>query len=285
MFPPVDTKDAAAVLREVRESFCALFPQENPDWLPQSFQWTQDAFEGRYADYQAIDALYHDLEHTLQGTLCLARLIRCRHEVGGRPAVSPRMFHLAVLAILLHDTGYLKKREDTSGTGAKYTLTHVARSVAFAEELLSAKGYPLDEIRSVQHMIRCTGVHVDLSRIPFQSELERTLGYVLATADLLGQMSAPDYIEKLPTLYAEFEESARFYAGRVTGVTEFKSAQELMRNTPIFWTSFVQPKLERELWGVHRFLARPYPNGPNEYVRRVEANVQRLREQLARAPR
>ncbi len=282
MFPPVDTKDAAAVRGEVEGAYVAMFGQGPPDLLAKAFEWAQETFEGKCGDYQAIDARYHDFEHTLQGTLCLARLLRCRHEAGGRPAVPQRMFELGLLAILLHDTGYLKKKGDAEGTGAKYTLTHVARSVAFAEELLATKGFPLHEIRAVQHMIRCTGVHVDLNRIPFQSEVERVVGYVLGTADLLGQMSAPDYIEKLPILYAEFEESARFYEGKMTGTLAFESAEELMRRTPEFWDSFVMPKLERDLWGMHKFLARPYPHGANEYVRGVEGNVQKLRERLAR---
>ena len=46
------------------------------------------------------------------------------------------MFEFGMLAILMHDTGYLKKRGDNEGTGAKYTLTHVDRSIQFAGELM-----------------------------------------------------------------------------------------------------------------------------------------------------
>jgi len=282
MFPPVDTKDVAAVQCEVEGAYTALFPDASPSFVADAFSWIRDAFEGRYRDCLPVDAKYHDLEHTLQGTLCMARLLRARHEAGGRPAIPRRMFELGLLAILLHDTGYLKRRGDDSGTGAKYTLTHVARSVAFAEELLSLRGFTLAEIRSVQNMIRCTGVHVDLTRIPFQSEVERIVGHCLGTSDLLGQMSAPDYPDKLPVLFAEFEESARFYEGKLASTLDFKSADDLMNNTGEFWQHYVQPKLHGDFWGIHRFLARPYPNGPNEYVEKVEANVQRVRERMAR---
>ena len=91
---------------------------------------------GNYLDYQAIDAHYHDLEHTLQGILCMARLLRGRQAQGQEPKLTQRMFELGMLAILLHDTGYLKKRGDNEGTGAKYTLTHVDRSIQFAGELM-----------------------------------------------------------------------------------------------------------------------------------------------------
>lgn len=284
MFPPVDTKDPAAVEQEVQAAYLAMFPDGDTAYVGHAFQWAREAFEGRYKDYLPIDALYHDLEHTLQGTLCMARLLRSRHEAGGRPALNRRMFELGVLAILLHDTGYLKRQGDTEGTGAKYTLTHVARSVQFAEELLTEKGFSIAEIRSVQNMIRCTGVHVDLSRIPFQGEVERVVGYALGTADLLGQMSAEDYIDKLDILYAEFEESAKYYEGKMVGTLDFASAGDLTRRTPSFWSGYVLPKLERDFWGMHRFLNRPYPAGSNDYVSQINANMERLRERLTQSP-
>jgi hypothetical protein len=280
MFPPVDTKDPVAVETEVNRAYGSMFPEAQPDFVASAFAWAREAFEGRYEDYQAIDARYHDFEHTLQGTLCMVRLLHSRQEVEGRPALTQRMFELGLLAILMHDTGYLKKRDDLAGTGAKYTLTHVARSVRFAEELLGRKGFKIDEIRAVQHMIRCTGVHVDLAHIPFQSEVERVVGHALGTGDLLGQMAADDYIDKLGILYAEFEESARFYEGKMAGTLDFVSAEDLIRRTPEFWTGYVLPKLERDFWGLHLFLNRPYPRGPNPYVEKVNANIQRLRERL-----
>ncbi len=285
MLSTVNTKDAAAVEREVEAIYLALFPQGTAQLVSSAFQWVVDAFEGRYRDYLPIDAKYHDLEHTMQGTLCMARLLGARQRAGGRPSVSQRMFELGLLAILLHDTGYLKQRGDAGGTGAKYTLTHVARSVRFAEELLLEKGLSLAEIRSVQNMIRCTGVHVDLNRIPFQSELERIVGFCLGTGDLLGQMAADDYVAKLPTLYAEFEESVRYYDGKMALNFDFKSAADLQRHTPTFWRDFVLPKLNTEFWGVYKFLNEPYPGGPNEYVRRIEANVVRVQQEQAAAPR
>jgi hypothetical protein len=281
MFPRVDTRDSALVEREVCATYLQLYPGGDPAFVATTFDWLRTAFAGRYKDYQAIDAVYHDLEHTMQGTLCMVRLFEGRHGSDAKPAVTQRMFELSLIAMLFHDTGYLKKRNDTSGTGAKYTLTHVTRSIMFAEELLSEQDLPIDEIRAVQNMIRCTGVHVDLTRIPFQSEVERVVGFALGSGDLLGQMSAEDYVDKLPILYAEFEESARFYEGKMAGTIAFESAQDLIRRTPAFWTGYVLPKLQEDFWGLYQFLKRPYPHGPNEYVDRVEANIARLRQQLA----
>jgi hypothetical protein len=124
-------------------------------------------------------------------------------------------------------------------------------------------------------------VHVDLTRIPFQGEIEKIVGYALGTADLLGQMSAEDYIDKLDILYAEFEESAKFYEGKMVGTLDFASAEDLIQRTPSFWAGFVQPKLGQDFWGIYKFLNRPYPSGPNEYVQRINANMDRLRKRLA----
>src|SRR5579884_2756192 len=153
MYSPVVTRDPTAVEFEVQTAYLAMFPRAGELFVPQIFGWAIDCFTGQYADYQPIDAKYHDFEHTLQGTLCMARLLRARHEANAQPALSQRMFELGLIAILLHDTGYLKKIGDVEGTGAKYTVIHVRRSADFAAELLGKKGFAANEIKSVQNMI------------------------------------------------------------------------------------------------------------------------------------
>ena len=283
MYSPVATKDPTAVELEVQAACRTMFPDVDPLMVPTSFAWAIECFGGNYQDYQAVDTRYHDFEHTLQGTLCLARLLQGRHAAGAQPPFSPRMFQLALLAILLHDTGYLKKRSDREGTGAKYTVTHVKRSAQFAARLLQEKGFAPTEIKAVQNMISCTGVNAVLSAIPFQSEWEKIAGLALGTADLLGQMAAEDYVDKLPTLYAEFAEAVSYSKDRTQFVAMFTSAADLMQKTPAFWEKFVRVKLDRDFGGLHAFLNDPYPSGPNWYFERIEANIKRLRRQLAAA--
>ena len=283
MFSLIATKDPTAVANEVGAAYLALFPAGDQQFVPRAFDWANACFTGNYKDYQPIDARYHDFEHTLQGTLCFARLLRGRHQAGGQLLLSERIFQLGLLAILLHDTGYLKTREDTEGTGAKYTLTHVKRSTEFAGGLLAELGCQSADIQAVQNMIRCTGVDATLNVIPFQEEMERTVGMALGTADLLGQMAADDYVEKLPVLYSEFEEAARHTPERTNLLGMFSSAADLMMKTPVFWEKYVTLKLTRDFEGICRFLNHPYPDGPNFYFQRIEINMQRLRQQLDRA--
>ncbi len=281
MFPAVDTRDLPAVEGEVAGIYGAVFPEAENAFIGRAFGWAEDWFTGNYPGYQAVDARYHDLEHTLQGTLCLARLLRGRHFTGTNPVLTPMMFELGLLAILAHDTGYLKRTDDMEGTGAKYTLSHVRRSGEFAANFYAAQGYSAGDISAVQSMIRCTGVNAVLSAIPFASELERVVGYALGTADLLGQMAAPDYVEKLPVLYAEFAEAARFNGPNTTKSIQFSSAEEMMRKTPAFWEKYVWPKINSDFGGLHRYLAVPFPDGPNHYLDCIEVNIVRLRKSAA----
>lgn len=279
----VSTRDPNAVAAAVQATYRDMFPAGDPLFVSRAFSWMIQAFRGQLPEYQAVDTRYHDLEHTLQGTLCFARLLENRHRVGAQPPVPQRWFELGLLAILFHDTGYLKRREDREGTGAKYTLVHVQRSAEFAESFLRARGFGEREVRAVQNMIRCTGVDARPSALSFQDELERLVGCALGTADLLGQMAAEDYLEKLPALYGEFAEAAQHTQNRHSFVASFRSAEELLARTPAFWEEHVKPRLEQELLGLYRFLNDPYPDGPNPYVMRIEAHMERLRRRFGSA--
>lgn len=279
MFPPVDTRNAPEVQAAIEGAYREMFPSADAAIVPRIFECVTRCFRGHCRDYLPIDARYHDLEHTLQGALCMVRLLTQRHRAGVAPVLTPHDFELGLLAILLHDTGYAKKHNDTGGTGAKYTFTHVDRSAEFAAELLGGHGFPREDILAIQHMIHCTGVAVDLAAIPFQRPVERMLGWALGTADYLGQMAAPDYIEKLPFLFEEFREATTFYGGHPPTGTAFDNVEQLVRETPAFWQNFVRNKIEHDFGGLYHFLEDPYPGGPNEYIDRIEANMARIRAQ------
>ncbi len=282
MVETVNTRDPLSVEGEVQAACAEMFPHGDRKFVTDIFGWAVSWFSGHYPDYQAVDAHYHDLEHTLQGILCMARLLRGRHRQQAEPRLTQRKVELGLLAILAHDTGYLKKRGDTEGTGAKYTLTHVNRSIEFAGEFMLGKDFPIEEILAVQNMIHCTGVNVMLASVQFQSPSERIAGFALGTSDLLGQMAAADYVDKLPVLYSELAEAARHSPeGKMSAGGIFSSAEDLMQKTPLFWENYVRNKLDREFQGLYRFLNDPYPDGPNGYLDRIESNIARLRRDLA----
>src|SRR5204863_7908102 len=69
MFREIDTKNVEAVRKEVTTIYQSIFPGAGTDFIAKAFGWAEDCFAGRHAEYQAIDAKYHDFEHTLQVTL------------------------------------------------------------------------------------------------------------------------------------------------------------------------------------------------------------------------
>lgn len=269
---PFDTISSPIVAQATRDVFADMFPGVQPQIVEKVISDVEAMFAGRYLDYQPIDTPYHDLEHTLQVTLCFIKIFEGRHHAGIEPRISPRQFELGIAAALLHDTGYLKLRSDLEGTGAKYTFTHVLRSCAVASSYLPTVGVSLDELDGVLGAIRCTNSTTNIRRLHFQNPIEGIVGCAVATADYLGQMSAPDYLAELPLLFAEFEESDNF-AAVPPAQRVFRSVDELIAKTPHFWRTSVLPKLDNELLGLYRFLAKPYPDGPNLYIDAVDHNV------------
>jgi hypothetical protein len=280
MIRPVDTKVPAEVEEQVEALFRSCFPEAGFEFVSRAFGWVQQCFSGNYPGYQAIDTRYHDLEHTLQGTLCLMRLLEGRHHAGADPILPPKWFELGLLAILFHDTGYLKQTGDDVGTGAKYTSIHVGRSAAFARDFLGEQGYSKSDLTAIQNMIRCTGVRSDLKLVTFQSREERLVGFALATSDLLGQMAATDYVEKLPVLFLEFAEAARHDSNPRSFFNAFESVEDLIRNSSEFWKGYVLPKIQGDFEGLYRYLNDPYPDGHNDYIARIERNISRLQRML-----
>lgn len=269
---PFDTISVSTVAQATERTFADMFSGAKPQMALKVLVDVEAMFAGRYLDYQPIDTPYHDLEHTLQVTLCFVKIFEGRHHAGIEPRISPRQFELGIAAALLHDTGYLKLRADMVGTGAKYTFTHVLRSCAVASSYLPTVGVSLDELDGVLGAIRCTNSTTNIRRLHFQHPIEGIVGCAVATADYLGQMSAPNYLAELPLLFAEFEESDNF-AGVPPTQRLFRSVDELIAKTPHFWRTSVLPKLDNELLGLYRFLAKPYPEGPNEYIDAVNHNI------------
>lgn len=285
MFPPVDTKSASAVTAFVEEKFASMYPGASLAWLTTIFRDVEALFTGKNSDYAANDVRYHDLEHTLQATVCIVLLLEGRHLANVEPRVDPRQFELALSAVLLHDAGYLKLRSDNVGTGAKYTFCHVLRSCAFAASYLPTLGANDHEVEAVLGAINCTGPTKEISRLHFREPVERVIGCALATSDYLGQMAAADYPDELDILFEEFQESDDFIhlpASR----RMFKSAAELKQRTPMFWQKFVRRKLESDFQAMYRFLARPFPHGRNPYLDAVENNIAEIdrRNALAATP-
>jgi hypothetical protein len=279
MLPIVDFENSLAVAAFVRARFRAMYPAASDAWLQQVFDDAESLFAGRHPAYARNDLRYHDLRHTLMAVVCMAVLLEGRHGAGDGVPLAARDFELAIAGVLLHDTGYLKLKSDTEGTGAKYTFCHILRSCAFAASFLPERGATDVEVENVLSAINCTGPNSEISRLRFRDPVSRFVGCALATADYLGQLSDPRYPDKLGELFREFRESDDF-----THVPAerrvFRSENDLICRTPGFWINFVKPKLNSDLQAVYRYLARPFPSGRNAYLEAVEANLARIERMI-----
>lgn len=235
------------------------------------FRLVDQMFAGEILSYQPIDLVYHDLAHTSQASYCYLDLVAGYSRIEG-VAPNSRVWELGLMAILFHDTGFLKVRGDDQGTGAKYTHSHVLRSCAIAASALPNLGLTRPEIDDVSGMIRCTGLTGNPEKSKFSGDQARITACMVATADYLGQMAAPDYPTKLEGLFSEFEEADEF-SHVPKAERMFSSTTQLMASTGGFWQKFVLPKLNGELGGVHRYLASPPPQRGNPYFQAVENNL------------
>ena len=271
----IDFTSASDVRTLCKERLRHLFGVQDDDYIDEYMDAIEDLFAGRYSEYQAMDTAYHDITHTLQASLCLVELIHHRHFSDATPHLDADDFRRALIAVLFHDIGYLKTVDDTQGSGAKYTHLHEQRSCDFARVFLAQRGWAEDDILFVEHLISSTGPQADFARIEFGSEIERVLGQAVCTADYIGQMSDPNYPERLEILFSEFAESYR-YQQIPHNEWPFANYEALLRSTPDFWSFFVQPKLNVECAGLWAYLEHPV-TGENPYMESVERNLAAVR--------
>jgi hypothetical protein len=280
MYPKVNFDSSPEVAEFVEGTFGSLYPGASPAGLRRLFGDVEALFMGRTADYAAIDLKYHNFRHTLMATACMAQILEGEYASAGDGNLKARDFELAIAGVLLHDSGYLKLKGDTEGTGAKYTYCHILRSCAFAASYLPQTGATDVEIESVLSAINCTGPNSEIGRLHFRNSVSRVVGCALATSDYLGQLADAHYPDKLGELYTEFCESDD-YANVPQEKRVFKSEEDLICRTPGFWVHFVKPKLETDFQAVYRFLEDPLGSGRNGYLAAIEANFAKIEQRIS----
>ena len=234
------------VREEVYRIALLMFPELDVGPIRQVFSDIVDLFKGYYPGYKQCNIYYHDLKHTTDCLMAMARLIHGAVLEGIR--LDERHVILGLIASLLHDTGYLQRQDDKLGTGAKYTLSHVERSIEFMDEYFQTKGFSREDFVLCRACLLCTGLQTKVSEITFESHAHEILGKILGTADLLGQMADRTYLERLPFLYLEFSEG---------GVPGFENELDLLKKTPGFW-EFTKQRFAEELSNVDRFMQRHF---------------------------
>ena len=270
----VDTHDYNAVSFAIVSTLLRAWPEVEAYYVPRLIHDVHHLFDGEFLEVQPMDTRYHDLEHTLQASLCFTRIMVQRHLCGVSPIIDPEDFKLGLIAVALHDTGYLKSISDHEGTGAKFTRVHEQRSCQYAARYLQKFDFDGFSIDAIQKMIRCTGPFSDIASIEFPNGKYRIMGQAVCTADYISQMSDKHYVGKLYHLYEEFEESDD-YNGVPKKERVFAHFEDLLAKTPDFWEKIVKPRMEIECDGLWEYLT--LENGANPYCESIERNIEEVR--------
>ncbi len=265
----------------VKEEVCRIYTEtygssQELMRINRAFNDFESLFTGNYPGYFACDTLYHDLQHTLDVTLAMARLLN-GYERTHQQRLGERRFALGIIIALFHDAGYIRTQKDSyAPNGAIYTLTHVTRSAAFLKRYLPLLGLETDTDRATQ-LVHFTGYELDITDIHLDSADDRTLGQLLGTADLIAQMADRCYLEKCrDRLYPEFVICGLAGEHATRHGALFASAKELLQRTPEFYRKSVKHRLHRQFNQAFQYVENHFLNNSNPYMELIHKNIRHL---------
>jgi len=197
------------------------------------------------------DSLYHDIEHTILVTDVGQEILRGKHIKEG--GVTPDDWLHFIISLLIHDIGYVRGvcRGDTAtefvinadgdkvkpppgASDAFLTPYHVERGKIFAAERFGEVSKVVDAERIIASMSWTQ------FPVPDSDDLQDTVGYpaLVRAADLIGQLSDPNYMRKINSLFYEFVE---------TGAAErlgYETPADLAEGYPAFFWESVYPYIQ-----------------------------------------
>jgi hypothetical protein len=271
----IRTTDPDEVCAEVVRLFRALYRRADPRRMVRAFADMSGMYRGEDPAYQPCDTDYHDLQHVLEVTLAMARLLHgYQREHTGAAPLPPRLFMVGIVCALFHDVGYLRRRADRRHRhGAEYTLTHVARGARFLRRYLPRIGLQ-QHAREASLLVHFTGYERDASTIRMTDPLMRRVGEMLGSADVIAQMSDRCYLEKCrDRLYPEFVLGGVARRRQRDGslVVIYKSAHDLISKTPAFYANAMK-RLDETLHGAYHY-ATTHFGGSNPYLSAMRNNA------------
>ena len=170
----INTTDSRAVNNEIDRIYLDLYPSAPTGQIDNAFRDLAQLYRGEYPGYRACDTAYHDLQHALDATLAMARLIDGyeRAHIGTEP-FGESLFRLGVITALFHDAGYLRELDDdTHKNGAAYSITHVSRGSHFLMNYLPTIGMT-DMADIAAELIHFAGDETPVGKINVPSPIYR----------------------------------------------------------------------------------------------------------------
>ncbi len=271
----VNVTDPGAVADAIEEIFLGLYPSGNTARLRNAIDYVSRLYRGEHPEYAACDTGYHDLQHILDVTLAAARLLdgyERSHADGG--SLGEELFVFGILVALFHDSGYLRKRgSEENRRGAEFTLVHVSRSEELLKSYMKEAGMTTLAETAAQ-VVHYTGYEKPVEDIPLPSPEFQEVGNLVASADILAQMSDRCYLEKChDRLYPEFSLGgvARKRDEHGNEQVVFSSAKDLVVKTPGFYR-VARRRLNETLKGVYHYAEKHF-GGHNLYLEALEKNI------------
>lgn len=269
----VDPSDSQAVLHEVRLLARELGLEEHLPAMERTHHDVIRLFAGGFPGYRASSTKYHDLEHTLSVVVATVRLMYgCAMDRGECPS---EPFLYGIFSSYFHDVGLIQEDGDFEGTGAKYTVGHEKRSIAFMRSYLEMQGYDEDALGHIEEMIKCTDLSQDPDCLAFPDEVYRHVGKIVGTADLMGQIADRNYLEKLFLLFQEFQEA---------GLPGYDSELDLLVKTSSFYENVAKPRIEEQFGNLTPYFARYFSSrfgvDADLYSEAVVRNMRHLEQVL-----
>jgi hypothetical protein len=270
----INTTDPVCVKLEVIRIFRSLYARNQAPILSRAFDDVVRLYRGQFPGYSHCDTEYHDLQHILDVTLAMARLLDgYERSRGDGPAIGERLYQLGVICALYHDMGYIRRSNDKKHVnGAEYTTIHVSRGAKFLRDYLPTIGME-DFAEVAGSIVHFTGYEMPVDKIRVPDPIFRLIGSLLGSADIIAQMSDRCYLEKCrDRLYPEF------VAGGITRkktdngeVVVFASPEDLIRKTPSFYEN-ASRRLDKELGGAYQY-AQMHFGGTNLYMEALRQNI------------
>ncbi|HTQ77552.1 MAG TPA: hypothetical protein VMI15_05980 [Burkholderiales bacterium] len=281
----VRTTEPGQVAAEVTRLYRGLYDGRPSGAITRAFADIGRLYRGEHPEYHPCDTEYHDIQHVLDVTLAMARLMDGYERTrNGSPALDRDCYALGVTMALYHDFGYLRRRSDRRHRyGAEYTIHHVSRGASHLRRYLPRIGLR-KYARAGATLVHFTGYERPVETIRISQTLLRRVGHMLGTADIIAQMSDRCYLEKCrDRLYPEFVLGGLAQKKLPGGRTQvmFSSGDDLVRKTPGFYMNAAK-RLDLQLARAYEYAERHF-RGQNLYLEEMHKNV-RYAQAVAGAP-
>jgi hypothetical protein len=235
----VNVEDPGHVGASVVGLLSARYPGADMAALAHAYADTRALFSGAYPGYLPCDTLYHDLRHTLDVSLAMARLVDGHDRIHPEAErLGPRRAMLGIIIALLHARGPERASEREVGNGAVFTKVHASRSADFLARYRRSDSPPRPALPR--------GSFTSPARVRDRRNRRRgpegpPVGLRIGTADLIAQIRPRvSRNAALPLRRVRLgRDRARLAARRARG-RAYRSAEDLIRKTPDYYQHVAQ---------------------------------------------